>query len=152
MRILVTILFIFSISLSVIAQTTQSTQPDKELTHDINHADTSGTVFNASFPNFPTPQELEQMTPPEPMTIEKIKQQFSLHRKNLLKAIEEDKKAADKYARDFARYQEHQAKLLKTILDNASKQRLLAIQRLNQREEQAMAHFIKNRQETTTNN
>jgi len=151
LRILVVILSIFSISLPVIAQTIQSTQSNKGFTHNNNHVSTSETVFNASFPNFPTPQELEQMTPPEPMTAEKITQQFSLHRKNLHKAIEEDKKAADKYARDFARYQQHQAKLLKTILDNASKQRLLAIQRLNQREEQAMAHFIKNQQETTNN-
>jgi hypothetical protein len=94
-----------------------------------------------AFAEFPTPDELAQLVPPEPLTEEKIKQRFAAQRELLQKAIEQDRQRAEKYARDFDRYQKYQADQLASIMSAAEKQRDLMLKRLELREQRVLENF-----------
>lgn len=100
-----------------------------------------------AFPDFPTPQELARMAPPEPMSEAKIKQRFAEQRELLQKAIEQDRKRAEKYARDFDRYQKYQAKQLARIMADAERQRELMLKHLDQREQRVLENFRQQQQD-----
>ena len=96
-----------------------------------------------SFNEFPTPNELARMTPPEPMTEEKIKQRFAKRKAHIEETIASDHKRAEKYAQDFARFQKHQADQLAKIMARAEKQREAMLSRVNEREQQVLENFRK---------
>ena len=99
------------------------------------------TPERPSFAEFPTPDELSRLVPPEPLTEVKIKQRFANQRETLQKAIAQDRKRAEQYARDFARYQKYQAEQLANIMAAAEKQRELMLKRLDQREQRVLENF-----------
>lgn len=92
-------------------------------------------------PEFPSAQELARMAPPEPMTEEKIKQRFARQKADLQASIERDRKAAEKYASDFARLQKYQADRLAEMMARAEERREQMMQRLQQREDQVLQQF-----------
>ncbi len=96
-----------------------------------------------AFSEFPTPDELARMTPPEPMTAEKIKKHFAKHKARIEETIARDRKQAEKYAKDFSRYQKHQADQLAKIMAKAEKQREAMLNRLGKREQRALENFQK---------
>lgn len=98
------------------------------------------------FSEFPTPEELARMTPPEPITEEMIKKRFSKIRKHVEETTSRDRKQAEKYARDFARFQQYQADQLAKIMARAEKQREKLLNRVNEREQQALENFRKRSQ------
>lgn len=81
------------------------------------------------------------MTPPEAMTEEKIKQRFAQRRGRMEQTIAHDRKEAEKYARDFARYQKFQADKLAEIMARAEKQRETMLNRIDIQETQALEKF-----------
>lgn len=95
------------------------------------------------FTKFPTADELARMTPPEPMTEEKIKQRFAKRKARVEEAVARDRKQAEKYAKDFARFQKHQADQLAKIMAQAEKQREAMINRITKREQQVLENFRK---------
>lgn len=94
-----------------------------------------------AFADFPTPDELARMVPPEPLTEELIKQRFAKQKETLQKAIDRDRKQAEQYARDFARYQKFQAEQLAKMMEQAEKHREQLIKRLEQREQHMLETF-----------
>ena len=96
-----------------------------------------------SFSEFPTPEELSRMTPPEPMTAEKIKQRFAKRKARIAETIAHDRKQAERYAKDFARFQKHQADQLAKIMARAEKNREALLTRINKREQQVLENFRK---------
>jgi hypothetical protein len=92
-------------------------------------------------PGFPSPEELARMAPPEPMTEEKIKQRFEKHKAALQESLDRDRKAAEKYAQDFARFQKYQADRLAEIMADAEKRREAMMQRLEQQEQRVLEDF-----------
>lgn len=103
----------------------------------------SGAPPRPSFSEFPTPEELARMTPPEPMTEEKIKQHFAKRIARINETISLDRKRAEKYAKDFARFQKHQADQLAKIMAKAEKQRERLLSRINKQEQKALENFRK---------
>jgi len=95
------------------------------------------------FNQFPTPEELARITPPAPMTEEKISKHFSRLKSRMEKTVAQDRKAAEKYAKDFARFQKHQADQLAKIMANAEKQREAMIKRVAEREKLVLEKFRK---------
>lgn len=102
-----------------------------------------GMPQRPTFSEFPTPDELARMTPPEPMTEEKIKQRFEKRKARIAEHIQMDRKQAEKYAKDFARFQKHQADQLAKIMARAEKSREDLLARINKREQQALENFRK---------
>jgi len=100
-------------------------------------------------PDFPTPQELARITPPEPMTEAKIKQRFAEQREVLQTAIERDRKRAEKYARDFDRYQKYQAQQLARIMADAERQRESMLKHIDQREQRVLENFRQHQKDDT---
>ncbi len=98
------------------------------------------------FSGFPTPEELARLAPPEPLTEAKIRQRFAEQREILQKAIEQDRKRAQKYARDFARYQKYQAQQLADIMAQAEQHRQQMLKRLDQREQRVLQNFRQHKQ------
>ena len=94
-----------------------------------------------SFPDFPTPDQLANMIPPEPMTVEKIKSRFAKRKSLLSESMDRDRKSAEKYARDFAKYQKHQAETLAEIMSQAEKRRQQMLQQLELDEQHALSQF-----------
>ena len=103
--------------------------------------DFQGMSGNQSFPEFPTPEQLANMVPPEPMTEEKIKDRFSKRKAMLSASLERDRKSAEKYAQDFARYQKHQAETLASIMKKAEERRQQMLKNLEQQEKHALAKY-----------
>ena len=81
------------------------------------------------------------MTPPEPMTEEKIRQRYAKIKENILKSNEQDRKEAEKYARDFAKYQKYQAEQLRKIMAQAEQQRSNMLTKIAQQEQRALERF-----------
>ena len=96
---------------------------------------------NMPFPNFPTPEEMAKLTPPEPMTIDKIKSRFAQRKTMLTESLERDRKSAEKYARDFAKYQKHQADMLAEIMAKAEQRRNDMLVGLENQEKDALVQF-----------
>lgn len=92
-------------------------------------------------PGFPSPEELARMAPPEPMTEEKIKDRFAKQKVELQASLERDRKAAAKYASDFARLQKFQADRLAEIMAKAEERRESMLQRLEEQEKRALEQF-----------
>ncbi len=92
-------------------------------------------------PDFPSPQELARMAPPEPMTEEKIKQRFAKQKEDLQANLDRDRKAAEKYAADFARFQKYQADRLTEIMARAEERRGQMLQRLEEQEKRVLLQF-----------
>ncbi len=90
---------------------------------------------------FPSPGELARMVPPEPMTEQRIQQQFAAQREQLKDMIERDRDAATRYAQDFAKYQKQQADALKDLMARAEKRREAMLQHLDTREQQVLERF-----------
>jgi hypothetical protein len=98
-------------------------------------------------PDFPSPEELERMAPPQPLTEEIIKQRFAKRKAALEENLDRDRKAAEKYAQDFARYQKYQADRLAEIMAEAEKRREAMLQRLEQHEQQMLEDFRSQQQQ-----
>jgi hypothetical protein len=96
-------------------------------------------------PPLPTAEQLQRMLPPEPPTEEAIKQRFSQQRARLEETLERDRKAAEQYAKDFARMQKFQAGRLAQLMAQAEKRREAVIQRLNEHEQSMLERFRKMR-------
>jgi hypothetical protein len=92
-------------------------------------------------PAFPSPEELSRIAPPEPMTEEKIKQRFAKQKEDLQANLDRDRKAAEKYAADFARFQKYQADRLTEIMARAEERRGQMLQRLEEREKRVLLQF-----------
>ncbi len=92
-------------------------------------------------PDFPSPQELARMAPPEPMTEEKIKQRFAKQKEELQASLDRDRKAAEKYASDFARLQKYQADRLAEMMARAEDRRAQMLQRLEEQEKRVLEQF-----------
>ncbi len=97
-----------------------------------------------SMPEFPTPEELAEMAPPEPLTEEKIKEQFAKRKAKMTEILERDRKAAEKYAQDYARLQKHQADSLAEIMAKAEQRRQDILQRIDQMEQKVLERFKQN--------
>ena len=95
------------------------------------------------FADFPSAEELARMTPPKPMTEEKIKQRFAQRKTMLNKVLEKDRKAAEKYAQEFSRYQKHQSDSLAQLMARAEKRREQMLQRLDEQEQRVLENFRK---------
>ena len=94
-------------------------------------------------PEFPTPDELAEMAPPEPMTEEKIKERFTKRKAKIEEAMDRDRKAAEKYAKDYARLQQHQADSLADIMARAEKRRQAILKRIDDMEQMVLERFHK---------
>ena len=105
-----------------------------------------GMTGNQSFPDFPTPDQLANMIPPEPMSAGKIMSRFAKRKTLLSESLDRDRQSAEKYARDFAKYQKHQAEMLAEIMSKAEKRRQQMLQRLDLDEKHALAQFEKYQQ------
>ncbi len=92
-------------------------------------------------PRFPTIEELDRLSPPEPMTEEKIKERFAAQKARITESIERDREAAKKYAEDFARMQKHQADRLAELMDKAEKRRGEILTRIDEQEQRALIYF-----------
>jgi len=97
-------------------------------------------------PRFPTPEEMRQMLPPEPLTEEQIRQRFEERKKFITEMMERDRKAAEKYAQDFARYQKYQSEQLAEIMKRAEARRKAVLERLDRELEQALQRFKERKQ------
>ncbi len=95
-------------------------------------------------PEFPTPEELSEMAPPEPLTEEKIKERFAKRKAKMTEILNRDRKAAEKYAQDYARLQKHQADSLADIMAKAEKRREAILQRIDQMEQKVLERFKQN--------
>lgn len=100
------------------------------------------------FDEFPTPEELARMTPPEPVTEDKIRQRFAKQKARVEKIIAQDRKRAEKYAKDFARFQKHQADQLAKIMAKAEQQREIMFNNISKREQQVLETFRQRKQHT----
>ncbi len=92
-------------------------------------------------PKFPTAQELEKMAPPEPLTEEKIKERFAKRKARINETLERDRKAAEKYAQDYARLQKHQADSLAELMARAEKRREAILKRIDEMEQRVLQRF-----------
>jgi len=90
--------------------------------------------------NFPSATEMRMMSP---MTEKKINERFAIQKANLQKIIDNDKKAAAKYAEDFAKYQKSQADQLKKMMTDADKQRAKTMENLELQHQMALQHLKK---------
>ena len=116
--------------------------PPADMPYPMHHQDFRRPPMPPQFmPEFPSPEELSRMTPPEPLTEEKIRQRFARQKANLQESLERDRKAAEKYASDFARMQKYQADRLAEIMADAEKRREMMLQRLEQREQELLEQF-----------
>ncbi len=97
---------------------------------------------------FPTPQELQQLTPPEPLTEEQIRKRFEQRKKYIREMMERDRKAAEKYAQDFARYQKYQAEQLAEMMKRAEEHRKAVLERIDREMEQALKQFQQRQKDT----
>ena len=93
------------------------------------------------FSDFPTVEELARMTPPEPVTEETIKSRFSQRKEQLKKFMEQDRKAAVKYAQDFSKYQKQQADNLVKLMAMAEKRRTAILKQLEEQEQIVLERF-----------
>lgn len=105
------------------------------------------------FTHFPTPDELARLAPaePEPLTEQKIKQQFAQRKAQLSKALDKDRQAAEQYAKDFARYQKHQASNLVQLMAKAEKQRVKILEDLDAQEQRVLQQFQQRQTEAEIN-
>lgn len=106
------------------------------------------------FTHFPTPDELARLAPsePEPLTEQKIKQQFAQRKAKLSEALDKDRQAADQYAKDFARYQKHQANSLIQLMAKAEKQRVKVLEDLDAQEQRVLQQFQQRQTEAESSN
>ena len=96
---------------------------------------------------FPTPEELQQLVPPEPLTEEQIRKRFEERKKFIQNMMERDRKAAEQYARDFARYQKYQSEQLAEIMKRAEQHRKAVLERIDREMEQALKRFQQRQKE-----
>ncbi len=92
-------------------------------------------------PRFPTPEELQQLVPPEPLTEEQIRKRFEERKQFISEMMERDRKAAEQYAKDFARYQKYQSEQLAEIMKRAEAHRQAVLERIDRELEQALKRF-----------
>ena len=97
-------------------------------------------------PTFPSAEQLSRMLPPEPVTEDAIKQRFADQRARLTEEIERDRKAAEEYAKDFARMQKFRAEQLAEMMGRAEKRREAMLQRLDEREQAVLERFRQRQQ------
>ena len=97
-------------------------------------------------PAFPSAEQLSRMLPPEPVTEEAIKKRFAEQRAHLTEELERDRKAAEEYAKDFARMQKYRAEQLAEMMARAEKRREAVVQRLNEREQAILERFRQRQQ------
>ena len=72
---------------------------------------------------------------------DKIKERFAAERERLQKTLENDRKAAEDYAKDFDRMQKFQAEQLAKMMAEAEKRREAMMNMLNEREQAMLARF-----------
>jgi len=138
----------FAIAGNVFAQTSSMSpyqgmqNPTSATRQPIQRPDFMAPDFNApAFANFPTPEEMARMTPPEPMTEERIRQRYAKIKENIQKSNEQDRKEAEKYAQDFSKYQKYQAEQLRKIMAQAEQQRSNMLTKIAQQEQRALERF-----------
>ena len=94
-------------------------------------------------PAFPTPRQLDRMTPAEPMTEEAIKQYYAKRRANLNQRLEKDREAATSYSTDFEKLQKHESETLNKIMQRAEQRRERILKRLEEQEKLSLERFKK---------
>jgi hypothetical protein len=92
-------------------------------------------------PEFPSAEQLARMAPPEPITVEQIKERFAKRRAAMEKSMDRDRKAAEKYAKDFARLQKYRADRLAEIMAQAEQRRQEVLKRLDEQEQAVLQRF-----------
>jgi hypothetical protein len=92
-------------------------------------------------PEFPSAEQLARMAPPEPITAEQIKERFAKRRAAMEKSMDRDRKAAEKYAKDFARLQKYRADRLAEIMAQAEERRQEVLKRLDEQEQAVLQRF-----------
>jgi uncharacterized membrane-anchored protein YhcB (DUF1043 family) len=104
-----------------------------------------------TFADFPTREEMARLAPPEPepLTEGKIRQQFAQRKEQLKEALNRDRAAAEQYAREFARFQEHQANSLVRLMAEAEMRRVRMLEDLNLREQHALEQWRQQQSPTT---
>jgi uncharacterized membrane-anchored protein YhcB (DUF1043 family) len=75
------------------------------------------------------------------MTEAKIKERFAKRKAAMTEMMERDRKAAEKYAQDYARLQKHQADTLAEIMANAEKRREDMLKRIDDMEKKVLQRF-----------
>lgn len=95
---------------------------------------------------FPSPQELARMAPPEPMTEKRIQERFAKQRAQMTEALDRDREAATRYAQDFSRYQKQQSDALAELMARAETRREAMLKRLDEREQQVLERFRQHQQ------
>ena len=135
----------YSLTISAFAQNTQNMHEQMQQHHNMAMQAPAFKPPKAPqrpmFTEFPTPDELSRMTPPEPMTEEKIKARFAKRKAHVEEIVAQDRKHAEKYAKDFARFQKHQADQLAKIMSRAEKQRAAMLGRIDKREQRVLENF-----------
>ncbi|MBT3203608.1 MAG: hypothetical protein HOM14_01730 [Gammaproteobacteria bacterium] len=142
----------YSLTITAFAQNNQNMHEQMQQHHNMSmqHQGIQAPAFKPApmpkrppFTEFPTPDELARMTPPEPMTEDKIKARFAKRKAQVEKTVAHDRKHAEKYAKDFARFQKHQADQLAKIMARAEKQREAMLNRIDKREQRVLENFRK---------
>lgn len=133
------------------AQTAQPSQTPvpmhKNMPHAMPHPPMHPRAMNRPpRADFPSPEALAKMTPPEPMTEEKIKQRFAMRKAKMTEMIERDRKSAKEYAEDFERYQQHRSEQLKEMMSRAEQRREQMLKRLDEQEQHALERFRQRQQ------
>ena len=90
---------------------------------------------------FPTPQELSRMLPPDPITEADIQERFAKRREHINEMLERDRQAATRYAQDYARYQKAQSDRLAEMMARAEERRKSVLKRLEEQEQRALEYF-----------
>ena len=97
-------------------------------------------------PDFPSAEQLSRMLPPEPVTEDAIKQRFAEQRAHLTEELDRDRKAAEEYAKDFARMQKYRAEQLAEMMARAEQRREAMLQRLDEHEQAILQRFRQRQQ------
>ena len=100
---------------------------------------------------FPSPDELARMVPPEPLTEEQIRERFASQRAQLKEMIERDREAATRYAQDFAKYQKQQSDMLARMMSRAEKKREAMLKALDSSEQMVLERFRQYQQAEESN-
>ena len=99
-----------------------------------------------AFTDFPTAAELSRMVPREPITEDRIKKRFADRKEKLKKLLDQDRKAAVKYAQDFSKYQKQQADNLVKLMAKAEQRRTAIFKRLEAQEKRVLEQFRQQQQ------
>jgi len=93
-----------------------------------------------------SPTHIPHYQTPKPMTEDVLKKRFDIQLKITKQQMAFDKRQADAYAANFARYQKQQADDLHKMMAQAEKQRQFTIKRLESQQQYFLTQFSKYQQ------